>query len=263
MKLFKLTDLDGGEILLGQNQLRMENIAEIVRVGGNRTRLVVIRNSDDGKALAMGSERFHYMVRETPSEILAMIGADVAKPPKPPEPRPVAVNPPEYFLDKLRNGHEKAKWDVIPGGIEIHHEADIKRIAELEAKMKAWQDAASVDLAESKDEPTIPCKTPEELIERLRHLYRWASTAEKRAAEAEAELAALKYQTQEVPPLEPWRIAATVVDGFRKSASSIMQSDASSFRKKMAYMVAADAIECANGGRIHREPYKIRCHFEP
>jgi hypothetical protein len=66
----------------------------------------------------------------------------------------------------------------------IRHYKD--RIAELEAELKA--EKAKFDVAES-------------------HAFE----AIERAKKAEAELAALKVQPQEVPPLDPWRVLRTAM----------------------------------------------------
>lgn len=63
-----------------------------------------------------------------------------------------------------------------------------KRATIAESQLKAWQDAASVKLVEDSDEIQIPCETPEQLIERLRNLYRWASTSDTAASEARVQL---------------------------------------------------------------------------
>lgn len=58
-----------------------------------------------------------------------------------------------------------------------------KRATIAESQLKAWQDAASVQLVEDSDEIQIPCKTPSELVERMKHLYRWASTSDSELSE--------------------------------------------------------------------------------
>lgn len=75
-----------------------------------------------------------------------------------------------------------------------------KRVDLAESQLKAWQEAASVDLVENPDEPPTPCKTPEQLIERLRHLYRWATRAEKDASELRKPMNEIIEIATKVPP---------------------------------------------------------------
>lgn len=83
-----------------------------------------------------------------------------------------------------------------------------------------------------------------------------ASRNIKRVAELEAELAAIKSQPQEVSPLDPWRVLATAVRVLRKHSSKITPGNANLVREKRSFLLAADAIEAANGAPISSEPYE-------
>jgi hypothetical protein len=76
---------------------------------------------------------------------------------------------------------------------------------------------------------------------------------EARIAELEAELAAIRSQPQEVPPLDPWRVLATARDiTFRKS------EDAVAFEGSVWTVanVALVEILAVMGGGAHEYPYK-------
>lgn len=80
----------------------------------------------------------------------------------------------------------------------------------------------------------------------------------QRIAELEAELAALKAQSQEVPPLDRWRVLATAVRELRKYSDATGPGDSGAIgRKKRAFALAADAIETANGGTIGQDSYEV------
>lgn len=106
------------------------------------------------------------------------------------------------FSGKIRgqlNGWKEAA--NIRSSVKIWSPDDLgKRIAELEAELKAWQEAASVDLVENPDDPPPPCQTPEQLVERLRILYRWATRAEKDASELRKPISAIIDVITKIPP---------------------------------------------------------------
>jgi len=371
MKIYKLTGIDGGDVVLGENHLRPAHIAEIVRVDNDRTRITLrIPGTEAGFSLT-DYKTHHYLVKETPADILAMIEAGEASSPglaaeRPrtitvdellvgdhvvglplhdgegayhssdgmrhffnniggrvlsslekrtvsallargmqvyrdgklisgwpvgeetsggdadtvarmlfPQPEPVATpdRPKTITVDELRAGDEVG-WEayrikiqrvysddgqilfqtlhgkypsvldhdvaaeLFARGVQVYRDGKLisgwpvgeepsggnaVRVAELEAevakmgcdrvadkseimmlcdKILKWKDAASVDLADEGEEPVLRCKTPEELIERLRHLYRWATSMERRVNEEQREhekkLAAIKSQPK--PP---------------------------------------------------------------
>lgn len=71
-----------------------------------------------------------------------------------------------------------------------------KRATIAESQLKAWQDAASVQLVEDSDEAKTLYETPEQLIERLRNLYLLASTSDTAASEARVQLGACEMKLE-------------------------------------------------------------------
>ena len=153
----------------------------------------------------------------------------------------------------------------------------------LEAQVKVWQDAASTQLVEDSDEERVPCQTPEQLIERMRHLYRWASSAEERAkaaekdainereshsrtrknadgwceraCAAEAEVRRLKSEVKAEEALEPNRVIKTAHSLITEAA----QNPRTFHQKSHLFRLAKDAIEAIYGGSTPKlEPYQTK-----
>lgn len=115
----------------------------------------------------------------------------------------------EDFLQSERETNEHIDsqlkaWEAAANtrsSVKISSPDDLgKCIAELESQLKAWQEAASVDLVENPDEPPTPCQTPEQLVEQLRSLYRWATRAEKDASELRKSISAIIDVITKIPP---------------------------------------------------------------
>ena len=92
-----------------------------------------------------------------------------------------------------------------------------------EAEVAAWKEAANSN--KIRGEPWPNPATPVCLKARLEHLAGWVSglsnrigTGEAEIKAAEAELAALKAAHAEVPPLDRWRVLATVAEMAYKAA---------------------------------------------
>lgn len=81
MKIYKLTGIDGGDVVLGEGQLRYENIVEIVRVDNDRTRITLRIPGTEADFSLTDYKTHHYLVKETPADILAMIEAGEASSP--------------------------------------------------------------------------------------------------------------------------------------------------------------------------------------
>jgi len=80
----------------------------------------------------------------------------------------------EALSQSKRNNSDANKWCKT----SCLAKAEVRK---LEAQIKAWKEAASVDLVNDGDDDPILCRTPAELVERLKLLYNWASSAEERA----------------------------------------------------------------------------------
>lgn len=90
--------------------------------------------------------------------------------------------------NKFASNPEGPRLVTSPSELEDFLERNQETEQHLESQLKAWQDAASVQLVEDSDEARTQYQTPEQFIERLRQLYRWASTADAAASEASVKL---------------------------------------------------------------------------
>lgn len=216
-----------------------------------------------------------YFVRETVDEILAKTRKATA-------PYSGAF---DELLEKIKRETAGQNIKVMPGPVQVisRHEDDVKRIALLESQIKAWKDAASVQLVEGSDEARIPCETPEQLIERLRTIYRWWSTAEQRAKAAEQdainereshsreskyadgwchracvaedEVRSLKTAVKAAEPLEPNRVIKTAHALITEAA----KNPRTFHQKGYLFRLAKDAIEALYGGSTpNLEPYQTK-----
>lgn len=150
---------------------------------------------------------------EDPSEIMAKIEK--------------AMNPPEIVMHKAKPNN--IVWGEPPeamlnrkiGALEAERDSARRtaslarataekleaRNALLEAEIKAWKDAASINLSNDADDEVGKFETPDSLVSRLQGLYRWATQAEKHGTAASAEVAEIKAK------LEAWRKAANTSPG--------------------------------------------------
>lgn len=151
----------------------------------------------------------------------------------------------------------------------------------LESQLKAWKDAASIELVEDSGEPATTYNTPDSLASRLQDLYRWASTTEKRAKTAEQiainereshkrtrknadewchracvaenEAKRLKSKAKAEEPLEPNRVIKTAHSLITEAA----RNPRTFHQKGYLFSLAKDAIEALYGGSTPKlEPYR-------
>ena len=189
MKMYKLTGSDGGDVMISPKYLTASMIVEIVRVNDKTTRISIQTPPTGFRFMSSGGESYYYLVKETPAEILAMIGGESV-------------------------------------GVD-------QRIAELEKKLKVQK--AKFDVAESK---------AFEFLERMN--------------KAESELAAIKAKPQEDTPLDRWRVMATAVEILKDLSSRIVANCSHTRRQRMAYDLAAMAIETANSSELSSKPYEVK-----
>lgn len=196
---------------------------------------------------------------ETPDEIMAAIekannplAVHVAAESNKPAFIPYAEHP-EYMLNR-KIGALEAERDSARRTASLARANAEKleaRNALLEAEIKAWKDAASLNLAPDDEEPSSRYETPESLSDRLRGLYRWATQAEKSATEASVEIAAQKSETERLKaeikakqckgemPLDPWRLMTTVYFLLHAYA----RNDAKDLQRRQIADLACKAIE--------------------
>ena len=107
-------------------------------------------------------------------------------------------------------GGELRSRQELEDGIRI---AELeKQKADLEDQIKAWKDAASIEMVESSTEPRTVYEKPEALRVRLKQLYRWAKTETERSDESQIEMqswrnAALDFVATLPPKAPPKRKA--------------------------------------------------------
>lgn len=205
----------------------------------------------------------------------------------------------ERVANKFASNPEGPRLVTSPSELEDFLERNQETEQHLESQLKAWQDAASTQLVEDprrylrraastllvedSDEERVPCQTPEQLIERMRHLYRWASSAEERAkaaekdainereshsrtrknadgwceraCAAEANVRRLKSEVKAEEALEPNRVIKTAHSLITEAA----QNPRTFHQKSHLFRLAKDAIEAIYGGSTPKlEPYRTK-----
>lgn len=71
-------------------------------------------------------------------------------------------------------------------------------------------------------------------------------------------LAKLKAKPQEDTPLDRWRVMATAVEILKDLSSRIVANCSHTRRQRMAYDLAAMAIETANSSELSSKPYEVK-----
>lgn len=179
MKMIRLTRAsDGAEIWI--NNIRIVSIAKAI----NDNTTMIDTQCEDGSLCG---------VTETVDEVLRLISDD----PDPVMTCEEVLSSANQNIRRVAELEDQVKaWTKAANKgsqASIISPSDLEtRIEVYEEQLKAWQDAANIDLVENKGEPAIFRETPEQLIERIRHLYRWAATAENRANKAEVLLRNLR-----------------------------------------------------------------------